>query len=357
MSVTDEHRHKHGSVLSVEDEINQISMGRPHIVLLGAGASRQAFPRGDRNGYFLPVMTEFDRLPRLDALCRSAGIVLSGKNFEDVYSSIAEDPQKRELREEIEREVFAYFSRLSLPDTPTIYDHLIVSLRSKDFIATFNWDPFLIQALRRHPYLPEKPKLLFLHGNVLHGYCAKDDVHGMAGNSCSRCGISLASDRLLFPIAQKDYETDPSIRASWNAMKRVMKQAFMFTVFGYGAPDSDRSAVDLLKNSWGSPHEKSIEQTEIIDIRSEEELEQRWRPFIHSHHYETHEDFYDSWISKHPRRTGEAFWNQYMDALFIPDNPLPSTGSLNDLKQWLTPLLDAEQQAQSKLTKLNNETN
>ena len=37
--------------------------------------------------------------------------------------------------------------------------------------------------------------------------------------------------------------------------------------------------------------------------------------------------------------------NQYMDALFIPDNPLPRTGTLNDLKQWLTPLLAAEQQA------------
>jgi len=25
-------------------------MGRPHVVLLGAGASRAAFPRGERNG-------------------------------------------------------------------------------------------------------------------------------------------------------------------------------------------------------------------------------------------------------------------------------------------------------------------
>ncbi len=44
---------------SVEDEINAVSMGRPHVVLLGAGASRAAFLNGDRNGKILPLMADF----------------------------------------------------------------------------------------------------------------------------------------------------------------------------------------------------------------------------------------------------------------------------------------------------------
>ena len=33
--------------------------------------------------------------------------------------------------------IFQYFSSLSLPGIPTIYDHLLLSLRPKDVIATF----------------------------------------------------------------------------------------------------------------------------------------------------------------------------------------------------------------------------
>ncbi|MHA1748548.1 MAG: hypothetical protein ACTSXN_02865 [Promethearchaeota archaeon] len=33
-----------------------------------------------------------------------------------------------------------------MTESPTIYDYLILSLRKKDVIATFNWDPLLVQA-------------------------------------------------------------------------------------------------------------------------------------------------------------------------------------------------------------------
>jgi len=36
--------------VSVDEEINALNMGRPHLVLLGAGASKAALPSGDRNG-------------------------------------------------------------------------------------------------------------------------------------------------------------------------------------------------------------------------------------------------------------------------------------------------------------------
>ncbi len=45
--------------LSVEDEIKDVKFGRPHVVILGAGASLAAFPNGDANGISLPLMYNF----------------------------------------------------------------------------------------------------------------------------------------------------------------------------------------------------------------------------------------------------------------------------------------------------------
>lgn len=330
---------------TIADGIIQLSMKRPHVVLLGAGASRAALPSGDRNGQRLPLMDDFLEIVPLADLLQSAGIPTATPNFEDVYSRISVDQTKHKLRDELERRVFDYFDSLDLPHTPTLYDHLIVSLRSKDVIATFNWDPFLVQAARRHSYIGEMPNLLFLHGNVLHGYCEKDGVSGARGTACSQCGGQFAPDRLLFPIAEKNYESDPSIRMAWKALRHAFKHAFMVTIFGYGAPESDKSAVSLLKVAWGSAEQRTMEQFEIIDIRPESALKQRWEPFIHTHHYAVHGDFYDSWIAKHPRRTGEAYTNQYLNASFIEDNAIPREASLEELRQWLRPLLDMERRA------------
>jgi hypothetical protein len=35
---------------------------------------------------------------------------------------------------------------MEIPDHVTLYDELLLTLRSKDLIATFNWDPLLLQA-------------------------------------------------------------------------------------------------------------------------------------------------------------------------------------------------------------------
>ena len=71
----------------------------------------------------------------------------------------------------------------------------------------------------------------------------------------------------------------------------------------------------------------------------------RWDKFIFSHHYQFHTSFHDSWIARHPRRTIEAFNNQYLEAKFIDDNPLPRDASLSELKEWFKPLLEIEDAA------------
>lgn len=273
---------------------------------------------------------------------------MKGRNFEDAYAELALAADKALLRDAVERAVFDYFASLQLPDTSTLYDHLVLSLRPKDVIATFNWDPFLIQDVMRNGHVGSYPRLLFLHGNVLQGYCQTDNLHGRRGAGCSRCGEELRHVRLLYPIRKKDYETDLPISSAWKAVKVAFANAFMVTIFGYSAPESDRGAVDLLRAAWGGSQRRSLEQFEIIDIKDEGPLVEGWKEFIHTHHYEIHTDFYDSWIANHPRRTGEAYWNQYMEAAFIDNHPVAQPNRLDELWRWFEPLVAAERAADEK---------
>lgn len=67
---------------------------------------------------------------------------LKATNFEELYSNLHNDNPDSEFIKEIEKRVFAYFNSMELPNEPTVYDYLVLSLRAKDAIATFNWDPF-----------------------------------------------------------------------------------------------------------------------------------------------------------------------------------------------------------------------
>ena len=46
-------------MVTVDQAIHNTQMRRPHVVIVGAGASRAAFPDGDRNGALLPLMVDF----------------------------------------------------------------------------------------------------------------------------------------------------------------------------------------------------------------------------------------------------------------------------------------------------------
>jgi hypothetical protein len=190
--------------------------------------------------------------------------------------------------------------------------------------------------------------MLFLHGNVMVGFCEQDCVTGLNGASCTRCGSPFVPSKLLYPIEEKNYNSDPMISASWKQLRSDLKNAFMVTIFGYSAPTSDMGAVELLSQAWGNWQDRQFEQFEIIDIKPEEQLRQKWKRFIHTHHYEVHNDFYKSWIANHPRRTGEAYINQYLNALFIEDNPVPKDAGFDALWKWMQQLLQVEDQKRTK---------
>ena len=74
-------------------ELSKISMERPHVVLLGAGASRAAFPQGDKNGVKLPVMCDLVEMVGLDRILERSGIDYANRNFEEVYSDLYEQSE------------------------------------------------------------------------------------------------------------------------------------------------------------------------------------------------------------------------------------------------------------------------
>ncbi len=331
------------NVGTAAEEIANPRAVRPHLVILGAGASRAAFPEGEGSGRRLPLMADFTEIVPVASILNKSGIDWHGKNFEEVYTLISQNTEQTEVQRKLEDAVFTYFSDLHLPDTPTIYDVLLLSLRKKDVIATFNWDPFLIQAWRRSAELTKNlPCLLFLHGNVAHGYCDRDRWQGLRGQRCQRCGEPLKPDRLLFPVATKDYSSDPAIRKAWEVTREALKDALMVTTFGYSAPASDKDALSIMSEAWGKPAKRQFEVFEIIDIKARDDLYGSWKAFIFSSHYRVQASFWESFLAIHPRRSIEAFQDQYLDAKFLEGNRVIAAKTLEELHDWFRPLLEAE---------------
>lgn len=276
--------------------VEDLSHGAPHVFILGAGASRACCPNGDKNGKKLPLMRELIEVVGLDDLL---GSDTRGKNIEKIYT----DYNNSKLILGIENKIRNYFSSLELPDKPTIYDHLLLSLREKDLIATFNWDPLLFQACKRNFKKTKLPYIVYLHGNVAIGYCDICRVTGPVEGKC-HCNKKYKPSKLLYPIEEKNYDSDPLIKSAWITINQYLKRAYILTIFGYGAPKSDYKAMQLFKNAWGPSEERELEEIEIIHSpkSNKEKAIMPWQYFIHSHHYGTFDSFYNSYVAHYPRR-------------------------------------------------------
>jgi len=327
--------------VSVEQEISSIKMQRPHVVVLGAGASRATCLNGDKNEKVLPLMKDFTEVVGLKSYIQQWGIN-PDHNFEEIFSDLYERNENEKVAQ-IENIVEEYFDQLELPDKPTIYDHLVLSLREKDLIATFNWDPLLMQAYLRNSKAGLKlPILAFLHGNIRTGYCKKHNIAGLAGVRCRKCGRIYKRAPLLYPIKKKNYSKELFIANEWKRLKWGFENAFMVTIFGYSAPKTDQEAIGAMKKAWGDKNQRAVEQITFITTQTDDEVSENWEPFIHTHHYEVNADFYDSWIANHPRRTGEAYLNQDPEAKFIRNNPIPRDLDFPVLWEWYGQFKEAE---------------
>lgn len=174
---------------------------------------------------------------------------------------------------------------------------------------------------------------------------------------CRIYGKKLKKTSLLYPVKQKDYQADAAIAQHWKKFEEALQCAFAFTVFGYGAPKTDIEAVHLMKSAWGDASKRQLEQTEIIDVKNEDDLLDAWEPFINSHHYEVRDSFYDSYIAQFPRWSCEAIWNQFMECEFFAPHAFPRNASFPDLYDWLKPRTDAERKSDGHRGKTTNGRN
>ncbi len=107
--------------MTIKELIDDTSVCKPHVVILGAGASLAVFPKGDRNGSRLPLMRDLVETLQLDSVLKRYNIHCHQENFEQIYSNLCEDPSYQDALEAINGLIWNYFSKLKPPPYPTIY--------------------------------------------------------------------------------------------------------------------------------------------------------------------------------------------------------------------------------------------
>jgi hypothetical protein len=315
---------------------------RPHVVLLGAGASLAALPTGDANARRLPLMSDFAAIVGLSDLLSECGFD-PHQNFEQIYSRLVASSRHQSQQRALEQKIRDYFSALVLPTSATHYDRLLLSLRPKDAIFTFNWDPFLFDAYSRNRSVAPLPGIFFLHGNVRIGACTAHGQWGQRETTCPECGAKYTQVPLLYPIEQKDYSSSEYIAAAWNAATDLFGAAFTITIFGYGAPRSDADAVNLLNRAWLAQSKRQIEHVEVIDVADVESLATRWKDFTPTHHFHAEPRFEGSRLWRWPRRSCESLLYPMTEGRPCEDLPLPNTDALADLQRFVAGVAAYEQ--------------
>jgi hypothetical protein len=96
--------------LNITTQVNH----SPHVVILGAGGSKAAFPRGDPKGRVVPVMQQLIECLDLAPSLKTAGFV-DPTNFEAIYDELATTGGNPTLVNEIEGRVRKYFECMVLP--------------------------------------------------------------------------------------------------------------------------------------------------------------------------------------------------------------------------------------------------
>ncbi len=324
-------------------DVNAKANYSPHVVILGAGASVAACPYGDRRGRRLPLMANFVDVVGLGPLLETAGVSFDGEqNFELIYDQLACSPDLTELRIRLERAVRDYFTSLELPDCVTLYDQLLLSLRPKDIIASFNWDPFLLQACARNRLMRNLPKVVFLHGNVYLGYCPMHSAWGYSTQNCNTCGKRFEPSPLLFPIKTKDYRAHPLLARQWDQLSLHLEHAYMLTIFGYAAPSSDVAARDIMLKAWSANETRQLAQIEIVDVLPRRTLDKRWSDFIQGLHGGTIRRFCRTWQFQYPRRSCETLAFATLQQDPWATRKIPRFRRLDRLQQWIRPLIEEE---------------
>ena len=330
----------------------EVDRKRPHVVILGAGASVDTFPNGDKYGKKLPVMNNFLNTIGMEHILDGVTLKTTSNNLEDIYSELYDRGDEcKNVRMNIENGIRTYFKSLVIPDTPTKYDLLLLSLTNKDCVASFNWDDLLLQAYNRVNKITNNlPELIFLHGNVSAGYCKECNRFGHISNICPKCEKPFDPVPLLYPVIHKDYNQNLFIRDEWQNVSDFLSRAILVTVYGYSAPKSDKEASNLLKKGFSRMEGiHKLDKIEIIERKGfdNENLSSTWRFFIKGTHgfYKIFDSFFNSLLAKAPRRTVEFYVKQNLADSWWGESKIQFKDGLSfdEIKKIVQPLISDEE--------------
>ena len=86
----------------------------------------------NKNGKEVPLLKDIHKILGLTSELKKYNFSDEQmENFEKLFSDINGKSEYRDLQEKLEYEVCDYFSKLQIPDEPTLYDYLILSLTCK----------------------------------------------------------------------------------------------------------------------------------------------------------------------------------------------------------------------------------
>lgn len=319
-------------------------LDRPHLVILGAGATMATIPNGDQNGKKSSVMNNFIEELGLGDILKNINLTTSSCNLEDIYSELYDNKIYKPERDKLEESINDYLSELKLPDYPTIYDFLILSLRDKDCIASFNWDDLLIQAYQRVRKITKNlPNLLFLHGNISAGYCEKCGKYGVLKQICQDCNVQYTPSKILFPIKNKNYNSDPFISTQWDQFKIMIQEAGLLTIFGYSAPQTDVEAISIMQSAFNT-ESKFWHEIEVIDIADKSIITENWAFFgERTHwHFNVIESFFDSILAEFPRRSVEGYCKRKLNGGWWGKSGVQFKNTFENLSKIVEPLIENE---------------
>lgn len=335
------------------DDTYKAFASRPHLVIVGAGATIDSIPNGDKNGQRSAVMKGFIDKLGFTGILADSGIQFDSDNLEDIYSTLAERNDCTYVRKSLETEIFNYFSSLEIPDTITKYDLLILSLTRKDCIATFNWDGLLVDAYRRMLKITDNlPQMLFLHGNVKVGYCTKCGNYGYHTYCCPRCHTPFAQSKLLFPIRHKNYNNNTFIKTQWDIFEDFLSNAAIVTIYGYSAPKTDVEAIEKLKSAFiRITQDRYFDQIQIIERPgfNHNDISSAWEDlstYVHGH-LEIKESFFDTYLAEFPRRSVEGYTKRTIADWWGSSNKTfekekGTNYTLKELAMHISPLLTSD---------------
>lgn len=296
---------------SIQKQIEQMVSDGPHVVILGAGATMAAIPEGDKNGVKSSVMNDFIKNLHLDDVMKGVKLRTRSRNLESIFSELCEHPEYVGVRDELEQKIYSFYSSLIIPDRPTAYDYLILSLRDKDSIFSFNWDNLLVQAYSRCMKITTNlPQMYFLHGNVGVSYCKHCHILQKKSNyTCIKCGKVLEPTQLLYPVKNKDYTASQYLQEVWGTFEKQLDTASILTVFGYSAPKTDVAAKKIMRNAFAN-RIRWYDQFEVVDKADSDKIYKTWDTFIaatHGHIEISDSIFKKTLIGEFPRRTVEGY--------------------------------------------------